>query len=449
LNPWLGILIVLSIMASAFVGLRLLEKYAAPHPEVLRKLMHILMGLVSVSFPWLFDRVWPVLVLAGGSLAALILVRSGVSITRSLRSVLHGVERTSWGELLFPVSVAIVFTLAKGDPLLYCVPILILALADAIAALAGIFYGVLRFKTLEGSKSIEGSIAFFLVTFICVYLSVSLFSDTGEKEAVLMGLLMGVLVMMFEAMAWRGLDNLFIPVASFALLQSYLAMDGMALLSRLIVILLLWLFLLVWRRRSTLDDSALIGAALIAYMAWAVGDLYWLLAPVAVFVIATLLTRRADFAGRRKVHTIYALLGITGPGLVWLTLHRSLDSNDLLFAYTVAFATQMTMLGVSRAHQRLPHLPVFRLAPAILQGYLVLILPFLLKWGLDVRLVAVTAVGALSLVSAGLLFWRLQPALAEGLGSPARWRLQATIAGGLSVLSLLAISLMEKGGLLG
>ena len=38
-------------------GLTLCRRWAAPHPELLRKLLHAGMGLVTLSFPWLFDDV--------------------------------------------------------------------------------------------------------------------------------------------------------------------------------------------------------------------------------------------------------------------------------------------------------------------------------------------------------------------------------------------------------
>ena len=91
MNPWPGIVIVLAALAGAFVALRLLQAFAKPHPEVLRKLMHVFMGLIAASFPWLFDDAWPVLLLAGSSIATLLLLRGDFSFTRPLQSVLHGV----------------------------------------------------------------------------------------------------------------------------------------------------------------------------------------------------------------------------------------------------------------------------------------------------------------------------------------------------------------------
>jgi phytol kinase len=431
------------------VALRLLELFVSPHPEVLRKIMHVSMGLIASSFPWLFDQVWPVLLLAVGSIVTLILVRSGISVAGSLRGVLHGVQRSSWGELLFPVAVAVVFVFADGDPLLYSVPILILTLADAVAALIGVYYGQIQFSTLEGSKSIEGSLAFFIVAFFCVHIAVLLFTEVGRLESLLIGLLMGVIVMMFEAVAWRGLDNLFIPIASFALLQTYLDMDSAALSVRLGVILSLGVVLIFLRRRSTLDDSALIGAGLVAYGAWAIGDLYWLLVPVSVFVITLVLARRKKPGDYGQIHTVYALLSIAGPGFAYLILERNVSSTDLLFAYAVAFAAHLSMLGVSRAHFGQQHLQPMRFVQAMLQGWLVVLLPFVLMWGLDLRLIATAVIGGLAMLVAVFSFLRLQPDLDDCPVSPERWTRQALISAVVSVLAWLSIGVESVGGLQG
>lgn len=445
MNPWLGVLGVLASLGGAFLATRLLQRFASPHPELLRKLIHVLMGLVATGFPWLFDRAWPVLLLAGGSLLALILLRSGMAATRSLQGVLHGVKRTSWGELLFPISVALLFVLADGDPLLYSVPILILTLADAVAALIGVYYGQLTFSTLEGNKSIEGSFAFFIVAFLCVHIPVLLFAQTGRLESLLIGLLMGTIVMMFEAVAWRGLDNLFIPLASYALLRSYLTMDGTQLSVRLVVILLLGGFLLLWRRRTTLDDSALVGAGLVAYGAWAIGGLEWLLTPLLVFLVATLLTRRVASDGSDHIHNVYALLGIAGPAFFWLILNRQGDSQAIFFAYTLAFSAHVTMLGISRAHFSHKQLPAGRFPAAVAQGLAVLLLPLVYFRGFDMQLLKPFLIGFGALTLAGAAFLRLQPALDDCPGTSERWWRQASIAAGVSLLAWLVMQIRIAG----
>ena len=60
-----GMLLVGGSFAALIAGLRVLRDAGAANPELLRKLLHIGMGVVSLSLPWLFDTPWPVLVMAG------------------------------------------------------------------------------------------------------------------------------------------------------------------------------------------------------------------------------------------------------------------------------------------------------------------------------------------------------------------------------------------------
>ena len=64
MNPWLGIAMVLSVLIGLVGALAFWRRLAEPHVEVTRKLLHIGMGLVALTFPWLFTEFWPIVVLA-------------------------------------------------------------------------------------------------------------------------------------------------------------------------------------------------------------------------------------------------------------------------------------------------------------------------------------------------------------------------------------------------
>ncbi|NIP96155.1 MAG: cytidylyltransferase, partial [Akkermansiaceae bacterium] len=109
-------------------------------------------------------------ILAGLAFLALAALRLVPALRRSLGSTLHDVSRSSIGDLLFPLAIAILFTLSHHDPVLYLVPLLLLTIADAAGALAGIRYGKTRFGTSEGFKSVEGSLSFLFLAFLCAHL---------------------------------------------------------------------------------------------------------------------------------------------------------------------------------------------------------------------------------------------------------------------------------------
>jgi phytol kinase len=259
MNPWLGITLVLAILAGVMTTLRWVNHRFAPHPEIVRKSLHLGMGLTTLTFPWLFDQSWPVLVLAGVTVPGLLLVRRSGRLKARLGGVIDGVQRTeSLGEIYFPLGVAGLYLLSSGDPLRYTTSILLLTLADALAALIGIRYGQTFYPTSEGYKSIEGSLAFFTAAVISVLVSLHLFSDLALVEVVLIAVVLSLLVMMVEAIAWRGLDNLLVPIVGFLLLDAFLNMTQGQLIARLALTVGLITVAMLWRKPANLPDHALV-----------------------------------------------------------------------------------------------------------------------------------------------------------------------------------------------
>src|SRR4029077_6833537 len=100
----------------------------------------------------------------------------------------------------------------------------------------------------------------------------------------LISIIIGVLTMLVEAVAWRGLDNLLLPVVGFLLLDSFLKLDVYELLTNLAAIVLLCIITFLYRARSTLGDDALLTAVLIGYIIWALGGFIWVYPPLVIFL---------------------------------------------------------------------------------------------------------------------------------------------------------------------
>lgn len=258
-NPWLGMSLVALVFVALMGGLRVYRRSRPTDPEMTRKVLHVGMGLVTLPLPWLFAASWPVLLLAALFALFLTTLRVSRSLRRIFGGVIDGVTRDSVGEICFPVAVGVVFLLSAGNGLLFCIPMLILALADAAAALVGTRYGRLRYATTDGHKSVEGSVAFLVVAFLGTHTPLLLFSDTDGPESLIIALTLGLLVTLLEAIAWRGLDNLFVPLGACLLLKLFLGLDLIALEACLaLTIVLVFASLLLCRPRSTLGqgDSA-------------------------------------------------------------------------------------------------------------------------------------------------------------------------------------------------
>lgn len=375
ISPALGIAGVLAFLGGLFGLLKLLDRVAHPHPEVLRKLLHVGVGLAVISFPWVFAETWPVLLLAGISLVGLLALKYVPRLHSGVGSVMNGVHRPGYGEICFPIAVASLALLSRGDKLLFAVPMLIVTLADAVAALVGIAYGRVRYVTSEGLKSVEGSIAFFAIAFLSVHVPLLLFTSVGRAETLLIAATIGLLSMLIEAISARGLDNLLIPIGAYAFLRLYLYATPEALILRLVITVSLLIFVLVWRRRTSMDDSALMASALYGYGAWMLGGWEWLIGPLVLFLIHVGLWPRTT---KGPTDSVWVLLSVVAPGLIWLSVQTAYPGRSWLFPYAVAFGTHLTIIGVSRIavdDSRTPRL--LRLGAAVGAGCLLILFQIL------------------------------------------------------------------------
>jgi len=433
-HPVLGIVLVLAVLLGLMAALKVHARRCGPHPELVRKMLHVGMGLLTLSFPWLFDVLWPVPVLAALAVAHMIAVRRVPLLQQRLGGVVDGVSRESWGELYFPLSIAIVWLLSGGWPLLFCIPILVLTLADAVCALIGVRYGRRRYAVAHELKSAEGSVAFFTVAFFSVHVPLLLFTDVGRAEVLLIALTLGLLVMLLEAVAWKGLDNLFIPLGSFILLRNFLKLDADGLLLQLGVVLALCVTGLWLRRRTTLDESAMMGAALVAYASWALGGWRWLLPPVLMFLIYVLLSPRRERDSRGV--NIHGLACVTSTGLLWLFLYSSLGP-DYYGAYVLAFAAHLAIMGVSRLHRDVPWLTLLATVVVVVSvSWLSFFVPYIVVESFSRAAWIHFFLAPIGITLATLFFAWLQPDLHDCPTDAPRWLRQAAIVAGVSTLSL-------------
>jgi phytol kinase len=454
LNPWVGMALVLGLLAVATYALWLFQRLAAPHPELVRKLLHVGMGLTAASFRWLFADVWPVLALGVVSLAAMACLRLMKGLKDRLGSVLASVARRSLGEFYFIAGVAVLFLLTRSEPdpigaVLYCVPLLILALADAVAALIGVRYGKVRYDTVDGQKSAEGSVAFFTVAFFCALLPLLLGTDCDRTKTVLIALIMGFLVMLCEAVAWHGLDNLVIPLVTFLILKIFLGLEVAALAARLVVLALLCAGVYVARRWTTLGGSALLGAVLVGYLSWALEDWLWLLPPLILFTCYTLIFPSPNWKVERH-QNVYAVLSVGSAGLIWLFLAKVLNRPDFLLPYSITFAAHLAMIGLARVCIDRPQSRLWIALPVcVAKGCLPLTAPVLAlvlqtpqdPW-VGARCALWAGVGAAGVAAAVLLFCLTQPELSNCPTDVPRWLRQGCNAAVGSTLGFVALYLM-------
>jgi phytol kinase len=265
-QPLVGMALEAALLVSLIVGIRVGQRRVALSSEATRKLFHVTGGLSTLTFPWLFHAAWPVMALAPVTVGALLALKYVRQLRGELGEVLYGIQRRSFGEVYMPLGITMVWVLSGGNPLLYCPPVLMLALADPAAALVGMRVGRHSYRAVEGKKTVEGSLAFCLVAAMAVLLPLLLAGRVTPIEGALVALDVALLAMIAESVGWRGLDNLIVPLVGYIFLRLFLPMHVAGLVGQLAAACVLAGFALFGRSRMEADRSALVGATVGVYL---------------------------------------------------------------------------------------------------------------------------------------------------------------------------------------
>lgn len=337
------------LLAGVLAGAGMLARRLKLQPEVARKIIHVSLGLYCLTFPWVFSHAWEV--------AAVCLLAGGVFVVArgrpSFGEGLHGVKRFSYGELLFAVSVALLFWLKDGhyslgvrgvqaEPqlILYVLPLLLLTLCDAASALVGVNYGRLRFPVEEGVKSVEGVVTFVLTAWIAALIALLLFTDLGRGDVIVLALIAALFGALFEAASWRGLDNLFIPVGLYFILANLLPRGTIELLVTTVAFGITTGLLATMGVRLNISRHVVAsGLSLLFCIAIFAGPLA-VLTPGAVFAAYYVIWRRGERrdAPHDALNMIITVLTVALAVFVISALLRV----DTIFTFNLAFACLAT-----------------------------------------------------------------------------------------------------------
>ena len=424
------------VMGLLLVGVRFYQRKAKPDPEVARKLFHLCSGLIALSLPWVFHELWSVLLLGAVFAMAFVGFRAIPALRTGAGQVLYGVERESFGEFFFLVSVALVFALAKEDRVLYVISMLILIMSDSAAALIGLRYGKVFYWSTTGEKSAEGSLAFFITAFFCVHIPLLVWTDIGRVESLVAATIIGLLVMLAEAISWRGLDNFFIPTFSYILLRFFLDKRVPELVLDLAVLVGLVILVFLWRRRTTLSDDALFGVPLFSYLVWSLSDWRWLVPPLMLFVTYTAISAKTELDPIRIIN-VRVLLAVASAALFWLFLYGAMQMPEFFYPYVGALAANLSIIAIVRRKYVAPEMPLRTLFLRDgWKGILILVPSILVVDGLTPMLLVHFLVGVVTIFVASVFFSAFQPALETYPADMSRWIRQSIAVLVASVLSL-------------
>jgi phytol kinase len=250
--------------------------------------------------------------------------------------------------------------------------------------------------------------------------------------------------MLLEGSAWRGLDNLFIPIGGFYLLQAYLPLGVDELVRRLLVTAALVLAVLAFRRSSSMLDDSLLAGAFLCYVTWAYMGWRWIVPP-AIGFIGYVMTSRDEPEHGQRFHTLLAMAAIWAAALAWLIIARATRRGDLLFPFTLVFASHVAMFGLSRTAHQLRALPLRTLAIlAVLEAWATLFLPYVAFEGVTSRnlWLAVLAIPAIAAAVWG--FMRVEPEIRNLPQTLPRWWRQTASAAAGSIVGWVLMSVFDR-----
>lgn len=282
---WKSILLILAIILVLLIIIKLIDKKLNLKGETKRKLFHSGMGLSMLALPYIFTSLESVILLAIIALVALYVLKH-TKLKKSLGNVIYDVERKSFGEVYFTISILAIFYLSKGNKILFSIPTLILTLADSTAALIGKSYGKKNLAQFnEDAKSIEGSFMFFMVAFMVTLVPLLLFTEVGREETLIISLIVGFNVALVEMISHTGNDNLLIPLTTFAFINIHLTQSIEMLRIHVAIIGVLFILATIVNRIKFLSKLAVVETIVIAYLTIILFGWYAIIPPLLLLLV--------------------------------------------------------------------------------------------------------------------------------------------------------------------
>jgi len=193
----------------------------AVQAELRRKALHVSIGFMSLFLPLVLTETWLIIAACLLAFGWMLSVRHVAFIRSRFGRVLHDADRRSHGELYFTLSIGLLLFLATDEPLLYIAPILILSIADAVAALVGKAFPMGRLGGPARGKTLSGCAAFFLAAFVISVAAITAFLPIPLSAAISVAFIVASVTGALEAVSTRGLDNLTVPIGAYVVLSLF------------------------------------------------------------------------------------------------------------------------------------------------------------------------------------------------------------------------------------
>ena len=285
--------------------------------EATRKIVHILAGVMVATTPFVLQSMWPMIILG-----IVFTILDYYAVRHNLFHAMHGGQRQTYGTVFYPLSfIILTATLWQHDKLVLVTSMLVMALADAAAAIVGEHVKkprVLRIGSEQ--KSVQGSIAMFLVSWLIIAFCLLSARRLGILDYSLLriffiALIVSIIAMLAEVLSTAGSDNLSVPLGSaFALYFLLHASIPASLVFAQGMGIAIAIAILSWRLHF-LSGSGSVALVLLGTLVFGVGG-WTFSAPILIFFILSSLLSKIGKKRKAKLLNVFEKSGTRDAGQV-------------------------------------------------------------------------------------------------------------------------------------
>ncbi len=353
MNNLIGMILSIGFVFLVIIISEVLKRTINLDIETTRKFIHI-----GVSHWWLIAMVLIPDIKYAVVPPLVFIVLNYISYRKNLFGSMERKEGTSdLGTVYFPIALMILVLFTWNESILKqeakyigAIGILIMGYGDGFASLVGKKLGRLKFKIFRNKKSIEGSIAMFIFSFL-ITLIVLFWANGFSLTNVYITFTIAAAATFIEAITPLGLDNLTVPILS-SLLGYYLIINSynnelinlfyrtsLGLLFSSIIAFLAY-------KKNSLSISGAIGAIILGTGIFATSGIYGAAIMIMFFLSSSFLShykkvrkenvaKQFDKTGKRDFFQVFANGGV---GVILSIVYFITQNPQFLIALAISFA---------------------------------------------------------------------------------------------------------------
>lgn len=195
----MNLVIFLAVSVALIAGVEFSKRVLSLSPDLTRRMMHVGAALIACIAPFFISM--PVFVVVCLLFAFAMLLGRRTALISSV----HAVERTTYGDVFLPLGEAIAALLfLPAHIAAFQYGVLVMGISDAAAGFVGDRFGRHPIRFLGIAKTVEGTVAFFIITLLITFFFVPV------SGYVIVG--MALLLTAAEFFMPYGLDNVLLPI---------------------------------------------------------------------------------------------------------------------------------------------------------------------------------------------------------------------------------------------